>query len=325
MNEKIRPSYLNEFDNKKEEVIQNNLGKITIYNSIKKNNEKNKNENKKKVLDEELKRTVAIYNQEYSILNDAGLELFYIRKKTLDLIDHVEYLINSIANHPKKFDKEISDMNIIKDNFKQICDFTKEELEMTQKSALTAGVGVSGGLAICNLAPSVAMWVATTFGTASTGTAISTLSGAAATNAALAWLGGGSLAAGGAGVAGGNALLALAGPIGWSMVGATLLASILLLSKNKRKIDKEKRDEIEKIKVNTQRIVETSKRIKILLEENKSLYTSIINNYKKALYVFNKDYNKISDDDKLLLGSIVNETKAISKSIEKGIDGNEWK
>ena len=323
MNEKIRPSYLNELDNKKEEVIQNNLGKIIISNRIKKNNEKNKKENKKKVLDEELKRTVAIYNQEYGILNDAGLELFYIRKKTLDLIDHLEYLINSIANHPKKFDKDISDMNIIKDNFEQICDFAKEELEITQKSVLTAGVGVTGGLAICNLAPSAAMWVATTFGTASTGTAISTLSGAAATNAALAWLGGGSLAAGGAGVAGGNALLALAGPIGWSIAGATLLASILLLSKNKGKIDKEKRDEIKKIKVNTQRIVKTSKRIKILLEENKSLYTSIINNYKKALYVFNKDYNKISDDDKLLLGSIVNETKAISKSIEKGIEENE--
>lgn len=120
-------------------------------------------------------------------------------------------------------------------------------------------------------------------------------------------------------MSGGNALLALAGPIGWSIAGATLLASILLFSKNKGKIDKEKRDEIKKIKVNIQRIVETSQKIKILLEENKSLYNSIINNYKKALYVFNKDYNKISDDDKLLLGSIVNETRAISKSIEKGI------
>ena len=314
MNKKMKPNYLEKFDNKKEEIIQNNLGKITISNSVKKNNE-----NRKKVIDEELKKTVAIYNQEYSILNDAGIELFYIRKKTLDLIEHVEYLINSIANHPKKFDKEISDINIIKENFKQTCDFAKEELETTQKSALTAGVGITGGLAIGNLAPSAAMWVATTFGTASTGTAISTLSGAAATNAALAWLGGGSLTAGGAGMSGGNALLALAGPIGWSIAGVTLLASILLFSKNKGKINKEKRDEIKKIKVNIQRIVETSQKIKILLEENKSLYNSIINNYKKALYVFNKDYNKISGNDKLLLGSLINETRAISKSIEKGI------
>ena len=54
------------------------------------------------------------------------------------------------------------------------------------------------------------LWgIATTFGVASTGTAISTLSGAAATNAALAWLGGGALAAGGGGMAAGEAFLTL--------------------------------------------------------------------------------------------------------------------
>ena len=46
-----------------------------------------------------------------------------------------------------------------------------------------------------------------TFGTASTGTAISTLSGAAATNATLAALGGGSIASGGGGMAAGAAAL----------------------------------------------------------------------------------------------------------------------
>lgn len=75
------------------------------------------------------------------------------------------------------------------------------------------------------------MWVATTFGTASTGTAISALSGAAASNAAIAWLGGGALATGGGGMAAGQALLALAGPIGWGIAGTTLLASVLLTVK----------------------------------------------------------------------------------------------
>lgn len=163
--------------------------------------------------------------------------------------------------------------------------FYKKELEQVQKSAFTAGVGVTGGLAVTSLAPSAAMWVATTFGTASTGTAISALSGAAANSAALAWLGGGSIAAGGAGVTGGQALLALAGPIGWSIAGATLLTSIILLSNNKRKIDKEKKDEIEKIKTNTGKIVEQSNSIKILLEENNALYVNIVKNYQKALYI----------------------------------------
>ena len=55
---------------------------------------------------------------------------------------------------------------------------------------------------------------ATTFASASTGTAIATLSGAAASNATLAFFGGGSLAAGGLGMAGGTVVLGglVAGP-----------------------------------------------------------------------------------------------------------------
>ena len=295
------------------------MGVVSISNKIKKNNEKNQKINKKKELDEELEKAVAVYNKEYNTLSDTGIALFYQRKKTIDLIDNVEFLINSIANHPKEFDKKIKEIKVIKNNFKQICDFTKKELEQVQKSAFTAGVGVTGGIAVTSLAPSAAMWVATTFGTASTGTAISALSGAAANSAALAWLGGGSIAAGGAGVTGGQALLALAGPIGWSIAGATLLTSIILLSNNKRKIDKEKKDEIEKIKTNTGKIVEQSNSIKILLEENNALYVNIVKNYQKALYIFNMDYTIMKEEDKFLLGSIVNETKAIAKSIEKGI------
>ena len=319
MNDNKKTNNINKNDDKKEIIVKNDLGVVSISNKIKKNSEKNQKINKKKVLDEELEKAVAVYNKEYNTLSDTGIALFYQRKKTIDLIDNVEFLINSIANHPKEFDKKIKEIKVIKNNFKQICDFTKKELEQVQKSAFTAGVGVTGGLAVTSLAPSAAMWVATTFGTASTGTAISALSGAAANSAALAWLGGGSIAAGGAGVTGGQALLALAGPIGWSIAGATLLTSIILLSNNKRKIDKEKKDEIEKIKNNTGKIVEQSNSIKILLEENNALYVNIVKNYQKALYIFNMDYTIMKEEDKFLLGSIVNETKAIAKSIEKGI------
>ena len=319
MDDNKKTNNINKNDDKKEIIVKNDLGVVSISNKIKKNNEKNQKINKKKELDEELEKAVAVYNKEYNTLSDTGIALFYQRKKTIDLIDNVEFLINSIANHPKEFDKKIKEIKVIKNNFKQICDFTKKELEQVQKSAFTAGVGVTGGLAVTSLAPSAAMWVATTFGTASTGTAISALSGAAANSAALAWLGGGSIAAGGAGVTGGQALLALAGPIGWSIAGATLLTSIILLSNNKRKIDKEKKDEIERIKTNTGKIVEQSNSIKILLEENNALYVNIVKNYQKALYIFNMDYTIMKEEDKFLLGSIVNETKAIAKSIEKGI------
>ena len=78
-----------------------------------------------------------------------------------------------------------------------------------------AGATLSAlGIAVATMGPTAAMGVVTTFGVASTGTAISALSGAAANSAALAWLGGGALAAGGGGMSAGTAFLGLAGPVG---------------------------------------------------------------------------------------------------------------
>lgn len=67
-------------------------------------------------------------------------------------------------------------------------------------------VGAVGALA-STTASAVTMTMVASFGTASTGAAISSLSGVAATNASLAWLGGGSLAAGGGGMAAGATVL----------------------------------------------------------------------------------------------------------------------
>lgn len=66
------------------------------------------------------------------------------------------------------------------------------------------------------LDPTAAMGIATTFGVASTGTAISSLSWVVVTRAAIAWLGGGTQAAG-------KALLFLFGPIGWGIAGLSFL------------------------------------------------------------------------------------------------------
>ncbi|WP_052061219.1 helix-turn-helix domain-containing protein [Rhodococcoides fascians] len=78
----------------------------------------------------------------------------------------------------------------------------------------TGAAGAATGGAVGTAAAYGAFTAAVSFGTASTGAAISGLSGVAATNAATALLGGGTLAAGGAGIAGGTALLGalVAGP-----------------------------------------------------------------------------------------------------------------
>lgn len=76
--------------------------------------------------------------------------------------------------------------------------------ETTWRQSVVAGVG---GTAVSGVAGAAAVWLVSTYGVASTGTAIATLSGAAATNATMAWFGGGSLAAGGFGMAGGAVVL----------------------------------------------------------------------------------------------------------------------
>jgi len=74
---------------------------------------------------------------------------------------------------------------------------------------LAGSAGGAAAGAAFGTAAAYGVFVATaSFGTASTGAAISALSGVAATNATLAVLGGGTLAAGGAGVAGGTMVLA---------------------------------------------------------------------------------------------------------------------
>lgn len=81
------------------------------------------------------------------------------------------------------------------------------DLQTANKAFLS---GAATSFVVTYAVPKILMTIAMTYGTASTGTAISTLSGAAATNAALAWLGGGSMATGGVliGVVGGAVIFA---------------------------------------------------------------------------------------------------------------------
>lgn len=270
-------------------------------------------------LDNMLRQSVTDYNDAFTQMSDKGTQLFVERCRSIDTIDNVESLINSIANHPKEFDKDFEEIEIHRSHFTESCEFANRELQAAREAAGGAGAGLAAGASVAFMGPTAAMWVATTFGTASTGTAISTLSGAAATNAALAWLGGGAVAAGGGGTAAGTALLAMAGPIGWTIAGATLLSSILLFTKKRVKLNKEKNAEIEAVKSNTEIVKELDVKIAELVNETSSVMTGLKQLYTECLRVFGQDYTELSDDQKTKLGSLVNNTKALSAMFEKTI------
>ena len=270
-------------------------------------------------LDRMLESSITEYNDAYTLMNDKGVQLFIERHRSVDTISFVEGLINSIANHPKSFDAEFDEIRLNRDSFIGSCEFGQRELQAAREAAGGAGAGLAAGASVAFMAPTAAMWVATTFGTASTGTAISALSGAAATNAALAWLGGGALATGGGGIAAGNALLAMAGPIGWTIAGATLLTSILLFASKKKKLNKQKNEEIESVKKNTERIKEADAQISQILTETTAIRDGVNSAYSQCLNLFGQDYISFTEEQKKGLGALVNDTKALSAMFKKTI------
>ena len=270
-------------------------------------------------LDRMLQDVVTEYNDAYTIMNDKGVQLFVERSRAVDSISFVESFVNSIANRPKSFDAEFEEIHTNRKKFTDSCEFANLELQEARKAATGAGAGLAAGASVAFMGPAAAMWVATTFGTASTGAAISTLSGAAATNAALAWLGGGALAAGGGGMAGGSAFLALAGPVGWSIAGATLLTSILLFTAKKTKLNKQKNEEIQVVKQNIERVREMDGKISQILNETSSVRDGLNDMLKKSLPMYGADYLSLADDQKQLLGALVNNTKALAALFGKTI------
>lgn len=122
-----------------------------------------------------------------------NLKIDELGKHTGDLytaLNDIQELFSKIRNVPSERRLQYEDLKKVRLNWKQQADRIESDYKnVVVKSASNGAAGVGMGVAVAALGPTAAMGIATTFGVASTGTAISALSGAAATNAALAWLG----------------------------------------------------------------------------------------------------------------------------------------
>ncbi len=268
---------------------------------------------------EEYENTAINFGEESTLL-------YEIRKEAIEIVKLAEDHINQLANTPKEFETKLKKINVEVLTFE-----TKQnEIEQAEKEAKIAAAG-SGtgatlsalGLAVATMGPSAAMGIATTFGVASTGTAISSLSGAAATNAALAWLGGGALAVGGGGITKGTALLALAGPVGWTLAGVALTTSVGtgLYASNKNKEIAEELIEERKNLANIKRKFEgKTYEIKSLQEVTKTQMTGLEITNKQ---VIKADYALFTDEEKLTAGVLVNSTLSLAELINKELSLDE--
>lgn len=248
--------------------------------------------------------------------NTAALQLYEIRKSSVNAIRRVEDYINALANSPKEFKKEVAEVMMSISEFNEAVKLEEQNKADNIKGAGAAAGGTALGGAIVGLGPTAAMAVATTFGTASTGTAIAALSGAAAKSAALAWLGGGAVAAGGGGMAAGQALLALAGPIGWGIAGLALVGGSAFAS-HKNKKAAEEAEKLTKT-VNDKIIILKPKLAE--LEQLKEKTRKLKNTLDLAKYnLFPTDYYLFTDEQKIEIATLINNTKSIGALINKRI------
>lgn len=264
-------------------------------------------------------RAVSKYNAAFKKMERLGEDLYDKRCDCVTLIREIEFLVNSVANRPKEFDKKISDIKAARERFRETAYYAEEALDAAVKSGTSVAAGIVGGVAVASMAPTAAMWVATTFGTASTGTAISTLSGAAATKAALAWLGGGAVAKGGLGIAGGKALLALAGPIGWGITGVTTAASAVVLGDKNKQIADEAIAEAKKITIAGAEVSESSAKIQQLTDKTVRLMDALRNMLQANRALKGANYLELSEDKQYQLGTMVNNTSTLAELLNKTI------
>ena len=259
------------------------------------------------------------YNEVYEHTKWLCEKLYNTRRESLRIIGEAEDLFNSIAKTPKEFGEKLQMISAEKGKFRATEEFAVQASEESRKAGLSAAAGVAGGAAVASMAPTAMMWVATTFGTASTGTAISSLSGAVATKAALAWLGGGALSAGGAGVAGGQALLALAGPIGWGIAGTSVGLSAIFQGKKNKELAEKAIQEAQKITIAGAELKETSESINDLHQKTLLLHGKLSDALTREQKYHGADYETLTEEEQLGLGAVVNNTLALAELLNKTV------
>lgn len=268
-------------------------------------------------------KTLADYNASYGIMGKSCELLYEIRGKSVGLIKLVQEVVNSIANTPKQFDTELGKIGKELTKFKETEQYAKEAYDASLKAGVNIVGGTTAGIGIASMAPTALMSIATTFGTASTGTAISALSGAAAQKAAMAWIGrtfAGFAVKEGAGMAAGQAFLALAGPIGWGITAASTGISLISLTNKNKDVAEKAVKEAKKIAKAREALDETTEKINALKAKTDRLFDDMNREKSKIMSFMNLDYLSLQEEDKLFLGTLVNHTLSLSQLLNETIE-----
>ena len=269
------------------------------------------------------KNALEIYNASNEKMNNTCEKLYSKRKKSVEVIKMVENVINSVANTPKDYNTKMGKVHKELNLFKETIEYANKAYDDAVKAGVNIVGGVATGVGVAAFAPTGLMSLATTFGTASTGTAISALSGAAAQKAAVAWLGrtfAGAAVKQGAGMAVGKVFLSLAGPVGWGISAISTGASLISFSDKNRKLSDDIITEAKDIAKAKEELDETTERINELIIKTCKIYNDINKQRKKISSLAYVNYNILDCETKTFLGTLVNNTLSLSELINKNIE-----
>ena len=269
-----------------------------------------------------LKKAIATCNEKQSAVQKLSVDLYKKRKSSSKtVIEKVEQFINEIADHPKKLDRSFAEYTVAFKKFTGVEKAIEQQLtDVAIRSGAGAGVGIAAGATTALLGPTAAMAVATTFGTASTGTAIAALSGAAANSAALAWLGGGALVAGGGGVSAGGALLALAGPVGWGAAALAAAGGAAYFSFANGKVVAEANKKVVEVEQATATMALSLNKIQYLLTLTREHSTGLTRLMTRLRRDLPSSYTDFSDKQLRDVGAVVNHVRALSKLLNQTLE-----
>ena len=267
---------------------------------------------------EKLQETVKNHENLRNQVQHESVTLFEQRQRaSSEVVETVEAYVNQLANTPKEFEKSVARYRVETDRF----DHTVREIEIQEASVVKIGTaaGVAGagaGVAVAAVGPTVAIAVATTFGVASTGTAISALSGAAATSAALAWLGGGALAAGGGGMAAGSALLALAGPVGWAIGGVAMAGTAAMVRRRNAKLAEKAAHERNRIEAELRSLRTARREIEGLAAQTKTHSEGCLDDLAVLQQNAPSDYREFNKAQRERLGAVINHIRSLGELLQ---------
>ena len=265
-----------------------------------------------------------LYERTVENIKQSALSLFRKREHVLDEIIDLYKNILQIQYVPDYFYKQIEDelnrQKIKRISFSDNHSMHFEEPISNDESAeawkymfgAAAGIGVGGAVA----GGSILTALATTFGMASTGAAISSLSGAAATNAVLAWIGGGALAAGGGGVALGSTILGLMGPVGWGVAGVSVISGGLWQRSKNNKIIADYQKATKEYQHHRDILKNKVSDINVLFEEADT-DLRLLNKYSSIH--FPTDYSTFSESEKLDFSKMVSVVLSSLRHLNKAV------